>query len=408
VRILIKGIWDMGGNYFRKQNHDKKMKRIKEMFNENLFRSYTILLLFISALMACNTTGQPKEYDLKNWPDRKSPEEIGTRVAERFLKPPHSHYREEATKIHYKVVCTWLGGLWFAEASANDDLFEKFKTNFDPLFDSKEALQPPPTHVDNNVFGSVPLELYLRNKQKKYLDLGLHYADLQWITPDDVKSSRKKFADQGYSWQTRLWIDDMFMITALQVQAFRATGEKKYIDRAARQMVLYLDKLQLENGLFYHHPETPFHWGRGNGWVAAGMAILLQYLPENNPDRNQVMSGYLRMMEGLLKFQEADGMWRQIIDDAESWKETSCTAMFTYAYIIGVKNDWLDKETYGKAARNGWLGLTDYINDDDQLTEICQGTGRGNREHYMKRKRMTGDGHGTAPLLWCATALLEY
>jgi rhamnogalacturonyl hydrolase YesR len=48
---------------------------------------------------------------------------------------------------------------------------------------------------------------------------------------------------------------------------------------------------------------------------------------------------------------------RQLVDDEASWKETSASAMFTYAMIVGVKNGWLDKVTYGKAARKGWLAF---------------------------------------------------
>ena len=48
--------------------------------------------------------------------------------------------------------------------------------------------------------------------------------------------------------------------------------------------------------------------------------------------------------------------------------------MFTYALITGVKNGWLNKKTYGAAARKGWLALIEYINKDDELTEVCAGT----------------------------------
>ena len=101
-------------------------------------------------------------------------------------------------------------------------------------------------------------------------------------------------------------------------------------------------------------------------------------------------------------------MWRQLIDDPEAWKETSGTAMFTYALITGVKNGWLNKKTYGAAARKEWLALIEYINKDDELTEVCAGTNiKNSREHYLNRLRIVGDLHGQAPLLWCATALLR-
>jgi rhamnogalacturonyl hydrolase YesR len=371
---------------------------------------FLINLIIVFGLMA---QSKPNERDLKTFPKGKTPLEIGTRIAEKFLKTAHSRYGNtrpdtKPTQITYPDVCTWLGGMWFANITKNDDLFNRFERRFTPLFDAEKHLQPKPNHVDNNVFGSVPLELYLKTKQQKYLDLGLKYADTQWLLPAGANPEEKSWADQGYSWQTRIWIDDMFMITAVQAQAYRATGERKYIDRASKEMVLYLDKIQLENGLFYHSPEAHFTWGRGNGWMAVGMAEILRILPKDNPNRPRIMDGYHKMMAALLKFQENDGMWRQIIDDPEAWKETSGTAMFTYAFITGVKNGWLDKKTYGAAARKAWLALISYINADDELTEVCEGTNiKNDRNHYMQRKRIVGDLHGQAPLLWCATALLR-
>lgn len=372
--------------------------------------------IFKTVLLICLTgcaNVKTNESDLKNWPEGKSPQEIGVRVAENFLKSPHSLYgnrypEKPPTQITYPDVCAFLGGLWFSNITGNDELYKRFESRFTPLFDIEINLQPVPNHVDNNVFGSVPLELYQKTKQQKYLDLGLLYADTQWNLPEDATPEQERWADNGYSWQTRIWIDDMFMITAVQSQAYLATDDRKYIDRAAHEMVLYLDTIQLDNGLFFHSPDAHFSWGRGNGWMAAGMAEILRILPEDNTDRPRIMEGYHKMMAALLKFQEADGMWRQIIDDPEAWKETSSTAMFTYAFITGVKNGWLDEKIYGAAARKGWLALISYLNENDELTEVCEGTNiQNNREHYMNRKRIIGDLHGQAPLLWCAAALLK-
>jgi rhamnogalacturonyl hydrolase YesR len=114
------------------------------------------------------------------------------------------------------------------------------------------------------------------------------------------------------------------------------------------------------------------------------------------------------MMDTLLLYQAEDGMWRQLIDDKDSWKETSATAMFTYALIAGVKYGWLNEKNYGNAARSGWLALTNYFNENDKLTEVCAGTNVGdNRAHYMNRPREVGDLHGQAPFLWCAAELLD-
>jgi len=82
--------------------------------------------------------------------------------------------------------------------------------------------------------------------------------------------------------------------------------------------------------------------------------------------------------------------------------------MFTYAFITGVKNGWLDDATYGPAARKAWLTLVTYIDDKGDIKEVCQGTNKKNdRQYYLDRERFTGDMHGQAPGLWCATELLR-
>jgi unsaturated rhamnogalacturonyl hydrolase len=212
----------------------------------------------------------------------------------------------------------------------------------------------------------------------------------------------------GLTPQTRMWIDDMYMITSLQVQAYRATGEHEYLDRAALEMSVYLDSLQRPNGLFYHAPDVPFFWGRGNGWVASGMTELLRELPEGHPQRGKILKAYRKMMATLLRHQDSKGMWHQLIDKSDAWPETSCTGMFTFALITGVKSGWLEEKVYAPAARKGWLGLISSITRDGDVREVCEGTNKKNDEqYYLDRKRNVGDFHGQAPVLWCASALLR-
>ena len=263
---------------------------------------------------------------------------------------------------------------------------------------SEASLIPARDHVDDSIFGIVPLEIAMQTKDKKYLDDGLSFADRQWENPQP----------DGLSHETRFWIDDMYMLTILQLQAWRATGDKKYLDRDANEMVAYLDKLQQPNGLFYHAPDVPFFWGRGDGWVAAGMAEMLRDLPADHPRRARIMAGYKLMMAALLKYQAPDGMWRQLIDHQESWEESSSSGMFAFALITGVKNGWLDAATYGPAARKAWIAVTGFIDQNSDMTQVCEGTGKFNSlDYYFERKRLTGDFHGQEPVLWAASALLR-
>ncbi len=349
-------------------------------------------------ILAQACLGQDK--NLSNWPAGTLPKEIGKRVAERFVSGPHTNFGQPGAPqyITYPEAVAWYGALTFAQLSNDKDLSTRLIQRFCPLFGSESNLVPVPDHVDRTVFGVVPLEIYVQTKDTKYLDLGKSMADKQWENP----------TPEGLSDQTRFWIDDMFMITAVQLQTYRATGDAKYLDRAALEMTSYLEKLQQPNGLFYHAPDVPFFWGRGDGWVAAGMAEMLRSLPANHPRRARIMEGYRKMMASLLKFQDKKGMWHQLIDHPEAWPESSCTAMFTFAMITGVKNDWLDKKKYGRAARKGWLGLLTYLDPNADLHEVCVGTGKQNSlQYYLDRPRITGNLHGQAPVLWCASALLR-
>jgi len=350
--------------------------------------------------------------DFSSWPPGCSPREIGERLAGRFLQKPlaFSGRNEPATHISYPETCTWYGALLFARLTRDTALQTALVHRFEPLFDERKDLVPVPEHVDLTVFAAVPLELSIQTHDLRCLEMGKDMADRQWGTPfgSNVNHDSWNYFRSGLSWQTRLWIDDMFMITAAQAQAYRATGDRRYIDRAAKEMVVYLDSLQKRNGLFYHAPDVPFFWGRGNGWVASGLSELLLSLPDDNPDRPRIMESYRTMMSSLLKYQDANGMWHQLIDMPESWPETSCSAMFTFAMISGVRNGWLDRKMYAPAARKGWLAVIRYLNEQGDVREVCEGTGKkDDQQYYLDRKRNVGDLHGQAPLLWCAVALLR-
>jgi unsaturated rhamnogalacturonyl hydrolase len=355
-------------------------------------RLWFCALLLISSTSSLNAA-QPKVF--RFWPAGASPTEVGKRVAYRFI----STVKLDQDAAVYPVTCTWYGALTFAQLSHDQSLLDKLIAQFDQQFSPEfRDFLLAKQHVDYSVAGAIPLEIYIASKQEKYLATGITFADQQWESP----------RPDGLSRETRLWIDDMYMITILEVEAYRATGENRYLDRAAREMTAYIDKLQQPNGLFYHAPDAPFFWGRGNGWVAAGMTELLRSLPVNDPRRAGIMKAYLTMMKTLLTLQAPDGMWRQLLDHPEAWPESSSTGMFVFAMITGVRNGWLDEKTYAPAARQGWLALVNHLDTNADISDVCEGTGRKNDlSYYLQRKRNTGDLHGQAPILWCASALLR-
>jgi rhamnogalacturonyl hydrolase YesR len=337
----------------------------------------------------------PTDY-FTNWPAGSAPQDVGKRLAEHFVTSPH----QGNNSIFYGECATWYGALTVAQLTHDDALRQRLIDKFTPIMPggAEAGLIPVRRHVDDSIFGIIPLEIGIQTKDKTYLAYGRWWADRQWENPQP----------DGLSAETRYWIDDMYMLTILQLEAWRATGDRKYLDRDAFEMVSYLDKLQQPNGLFYHAADVPFFWGRGDGWVAAGMAEMLRDLPAGHPQRSRILKGYQVMMAALLKYQGKDGMWRQLIDHDEAWPETSGSAMFAFAMITGVKNGWLDAATYGPAARKAWIAVTGYIDQNGDTTSVCEGTGKqANLDYYLGRRRMTGDFHGQAPILWAASALLR-
>ena len=358
-------------------------------------RLNTTLLAPLLLALTLSASAQDNTY-FSHWPSGVSPQEVGKRVAEHFVLSPHQY----TATIHYSEVATWYGALTFASLTHDDALRGELIRKFEPLMPGggEAARIPVRRHVDDSIFGVVPLEIAIETKDPKYLAAGKAWADRQWENP----------RPDGLSAETRFWIDDMYMLTLLQLESYRATSERKYLDRDALEMAAYLDKLQQPNGLFFHAPDVPFYWGRGDGWVAAGMAEMLRDLPQDHPQRKRIMEGYRAMMSALLKYQGKDGMWRQLIDHDEAWPESSSSAMFTFALVTGVKNGWLDAATYGPAARRAWIAVVGYIDQNQDITNVCEGTGKQNSyDYYLARKRRTGDFHGQAPVLWAASALLR-
>ena len=369
----------------------------------NLMRRELLVGAGALTLAGCATTGGSAPgsgFRIAAAPVSPSPREVGRRAAAAYLNvQPIMLIERTNTRtyygVHYADAACAYGAGHLAAVTGDTGLLQEIKARHDRVI--AQNIENSGTHVDVNVYGVWPMELGMRLNDAALKDKGRAFADLQLAnkTPDGLTS------------QARYWIDDVWMIGSLQIQAWRVSRDPKYLDQAALMARLYMERLQQPNGLFFHGPRFPFFWGRGNGWVAAGLAELLSELPPTHTDYPAVMGAYQRMMAGLLQHQAEDGMWHQLIDHPESYKETSATAMFAYAFVVGVRRGILTDPAYTRGYQKAWAALSTYVEPDGQLREICVGTGQQNNvEYYLNRPRRTGDFHGQAPLLWFASALL--
>jgi unsaturated rhamnogalacturonyl hydrolase len=345
--------------------------------------------------------GNCPSVDFGTSPSGKAPADIGKLAVTNFK----SHTGDAYSGAGYAWTFAYFGSLQFSQLTGNT-------TDNDYLVSHFDCSQAGPSNgtsasVDDRAFGDLPLEIYLEKQTAACKTLGLARADAQWANT----------TSDGITKDARYWIDDMYMITGLQVFAYRATKDSKYLDRAAKTMQAYLAALQQSDGLFWHTRDAKAYWGRANGWVASGMTELLLELPAGTT-RDAIMAGYKKQMDGLLPLQIASGTdagcWRQVLNRTEASAESSCTAMFTFALVTGIKNGWLTDAKYTTAARNGWTALGSKTNSTGMLAKVCPGTGSApsgdlasQQKFYMDIALGSNDQHGQAPLLWTATALLR-
>jgi unsaturated rhamnogalacturonyl hydrolase len=123
---------------------------------------FTVLSFTLSAEI--NAQNKQSIAEFKAWPKGASPQEIGKRVAERFVATPHTNFNRNTPPkvITYPETCAWYGALTFAKMTNDQPLRDQLAKRFEPLFGSRDTLIPKPDHVDYSVFGSVPLELYMQ------------------------------------------------------------------------------------------------------------------------------------------------------------------------------------------------------------------------------------------------------
>ena len=233
----------------------------------------------------------------------------------------------------------------------------------------------------------------------------------------DWVASRQDRLPDGTLWRSKVmggtvWPDDLYMGGAFLVRYGIYTGDRKYIDDAANQIIHQAALEQDGDGLWYHgyfetnSAHAPFKWGRGNGWVMVTLVETLSAMPKNDPLRPPLLAILRKQIEGLKKVQAPDGMWRQVLDKPELWDETSCTAMFAYGIARAVNRGWIDASNMA-VARQAFAGVSRQVTPDGTVVGTCEGTGIGrDLDFYIRRKQPIDDEHGRGPVLLAGTEIL--
>jgi rhamnogalacturonyl hydrolase YesR len=224
----------------------------------------------------------------------------------------------------------------------------------------------PPVGANGDCCGQTYVALYsLRRDARRIADLRRGFDEM--IADGDERDA---------NWH---WCDALFMSPPTMARLAAATGEAKYLDLAKRRWRATSRRLYDANeGLYYRDDRylvrktangRKVFWSRGNGWVIAGLAIVLECMPPEDGDREWFVRQFRQMAAAVLACQGADGMWGTSLLDRDELPdpESSGTAFFCYALAWGVNRGVLDRGRYLPGACRAWRAVTACVSPEGKL-----------------------------------------
>jgi unsaturated rhamnogalacturonyl hydrolase len=233
-------------------------------------------------------------------------------------------------------------------------------------------------HADDYCVGQTYIELFRKFRDKNMIKPTRAHLDeiLKNPATGDLKFVNTKEYHSNQRWS---WCDALFMAPTVWAKMATVTGKKKYRDFMFKEYKATTDYLYDEDENLYFRDSNYFtrkeangqkvFWGRGNGWVFAGLPIILRELPEKYENKDYFETIYKDMAAKLLKLQSADGFWHASLLDPASYPnpEMSATSFFVYGMAWGINNGYLDKATYLPAVEKGWKSMVTSVWPDGKV-----------------------------------------
>ena len=220
------------------------------------------------------------------------------------------------------------------------------------------------------------------------------YLDLYELNPDPFKIKRAievmdtecRSQQSDFWW----WADALYMVMPVFTKLYKTTGEVKYLDK------LY-DNYKWADELMYDKDEQLYYrdakyiwpkvktacnggksfWARGDGWVLAGLAKVLNDMPEDYRHRPFFVQRFRELAEGVARVQRPGGYWSRsmLCEEDAPGPETSGTAFFTYGMLWGVNHGLLDRAAYEPVIKKAWDYLTNTALQPDGSVGFVQPIG---------------------------------
>lgn len=240
----------------------------------------------------------------------------------------------------------------------------------------------------------------------------------EWIARMIRYAREEQVRLPGYGIYTRTtpihyttWVDDMFMGIPFLIQAALYVEDpavrQELFDDAARQVLGFNTQVWDPEARLYMHaryfgnPAKLPYWARCNGWAVWAMSEVLLHLPESHPDYSAILTHFQCHCESLLKYQDASGLWPNVLNRPDSPLEVSGTAIFVMGMARGVLNGWLDEGVFRPALEKAWQALDQEVALDGTVHRICMGTMcTEDVEYYVNRPFYDNDTHGLFAVLF--------
>jgi unsaturated rhamnogalacturonyl hydrolase len=236
--------------------------------------------------------------------------------------------------------------------------------------DNHWRLGPRQEHADDHAVGLSYLMFYAEKQDQERI--GPTREGMDWLL------ARQDDPAKNLWW----WCDALYMAPPVLAQLSTATGDKHYLDfmdhewwMTSKALYEPTEHLYFRDDRFLTMHETngqKIFWSRGNGWVLAGLALVLERMPATYRDRDKFVQQYKDMAERIAGLQQPDGLWRASLLDPGSYPnpEISGSAFFTYAMAWGINHGVLDRKKYLPVVTKSWAGMLGHVYESGRLGNI--------------------------------------
>lgn len=247
--------------------------------------------------------------------------------------------------------------------------------------------------VERNVNTTSPMltliDLWKLTGNETYRDLCIDWSN--WIDKEMIRTGDGAFQHMitGDPNDGQILIDTFFMTLLFYAKAGVAFNKPEYVEEVKKQCLIHIKYLYDKvNGLFYHgwdfnnkNNYGAVHWARGNSWYTCGIVDLLEIMPLEEGIKQYMLDTYRSQVEALVKLQDEEGMWCTILDNPDSYVETSATAAFAYGILKGVRKGYLDSK-YLDCGKKALSAVIKRITEDGTVMDVSYGTPVGNDEQF--------------------------